>query len=64
MLFCRKKGEADAEDEVSYMTYENQAQYELVTGCAEVAIGYLDCAVALKPGDQLPYIVRSKCLNR
>ena len=64
MFFYRQKGEADAEDEVSYMTYVNQAQYELLTGCADVAIGYLNCAVALKPEDQLPYIVRSKCLNR
>ena len=46
------------------MTYVNQAQYELMTGCAEVAIEYLDFAVALNPEDELPYIVRSKCLNR
>jgi hypothetical protein len=64
ILICRKKGDqADAAAEVSYMTYVSQAKYELLTGCPEVAIGYLDRAVALKPEDELPYVARSKCLN-
>ena len=65
IFFCRKKGDqADAAAEVNYMTYVSQAKYELLTGSPEVAIGYLDLAVALKPEDELPYIARSKCLNR
>jgi hypothetical protein len=65
ILICRKKGDqADAAAEVSYMTYVSQAKYELLTGSPEVAIGYLDRAVALKPEDELPYVARSKCLNR
>ena len=60
----RKKGEADAEDEKSYKIFVNQAQYEMLTGSINVAIGYLDTAVGMKPEDDLPYIVRSKCLCR
>ena len=46
------------------MTYVRQGQYELNTGSPEVALGYLNCAVALNPDDGLPYVVRSLCLNR
>ena len=62
VLKNRKTGEAVAEEEEDYMTYVNQAQYELRRGSAEVAIRYLNTAIGLKPEDELPYMVRSKCL--
>ena len=66
MFVCpdRKTGETDVEDEPDYMIYVNQALYELKTGSPEVAIVYLDTAVALKPEEEVPFIVRSRCLNR
>lgn len=41
----------------------NQAQYEMNIGCPEVAIIYLNLAIGLKPETDLPFLVRSKCLN-
>ena len=58
------QGVADAAEELDYMTYLNQALYELRSGSAEVAIEYLDQAVSNDPDDELPFIVRSKCLNK
>ena len=65
LLIFRKTGETDVDvDDADYMIYVNQAQYEMRTGSAEVAIIYLNTAIALRPDDELPFIVRSKCLNR
>ena len=58
---CREQGE---EDDFDYMTFVNQGLYEMRSGSAEVAIEYLDQAVKNDPDDELPYIVRSKCLNQ
>ena len=64
-IIFRKTGEADVDvDDADYMIYVNQAQYELRTGSAEVAIIYLNTAIALQPEDELPFLVRSKCLNK
>jgi hypothetical protein len=57
------KGMAD-EEEPDYMTYINQALYELGSGSAEVAIEYLDQAVMNDPDDEIPFIIRSRCLNK
>ena len=62
-LWSRKTGEAvPEEDDENYMTYVNQAQYELKTGTPEVALSYLNVAIGLQPEDDIPYMVRSKCL--
>ena len=55
---------ADAAEELDYITYLNQGIYELRSGSAEVAIEYLDQAVKNDPDDELPFIVRSRCLNK
>ena len=57
------KGVAD-EEEPDYMIYINQALYELRSGSAEVAIEYLDQAVMNDPDDEIPFIIRSRCLNK
>ena len=57
----RKTGGGLAEEDDDYMTYVNQARYELRSGSAEVAIKYLNLAVHLNPEDEIPFIVRSKC---
>ena len=46
------------------MTFVTQGIYELRSGSAEVAIEYLNNAISLDPDDEMPYIVRSQCLNR
>jgi Tfp pilus assembly protein PilF len=51
-------------DDFDYMTFVNQGLYEMRSGSAAVAIEYLDQAVKNDPEDELPYIVRSKCLNK
>ena len=58
------QGEADAEEELDYMTFVTQGIYELRSGSAEVAIEYLNRAISLDPDDEMPYIVRSQCLTR
>ena len=47
---------------VFFCSYVNQTQYEHRRGSAEDAIRYLNTAIGLKPEDELPYMVRSKCL--
>ena len=63
-LFAREQGENEELDEFDYMTFVNQGLYEMRSGSAAVAIEYLDQAVKNDPEDELPYIVRSKCLNK
>ena len=58
------QGAAEAAEESDYITYLNQGIYELRSGSAEVAIEYLDQAVKNDPDDELPFIIRSKCLNK
>ena len=60
-ILARKTGGGLAEEDDDYMTYVNQARYELRSGSAEVAIKYLNLAVHLNPEDEIPFIVRSKC---
>ena len=54
---------ADTE-EVDYVTFVFQAQFELRSGCADVALEYLDAALTLDPEDEILFVIRSKCLNR
>ena len=63
-LFAREQGENEELDDFDYMTFVNQGLYEMRSGSAAVAIEYLDQAVKNDPEDELPYIVRSKCLNK
>ena len=63
-VFAREKGENEELDDFDYMTFVNQGLYEMRSGSAAVAIEYLDQAVKNDPEDELPYIVRSKCLNK
>ena len=58
------QGAADAAEELDYVTYLNQGIYELRSGEPEIAIEYLDQAVRNDPEDELPFIIRSKCLNK
>lgn len=60
----RMQGEADAGDEPDYMIFLTQGLYELRSGTPEVALEYLNNAIKLEPEDELPFIVRSQCLNR
>ena len=62
-LQARLQGE-EVEEESDYMTFVNQGLYEMRSGSAAVAIEYLDQAVKNDPDDELPFIVRSKCLNK
>ena len=64
MLRTKNRDAADAAEEDDYMTYLKQAMYELRTGSAEIAIEYLDEAVKNDPDDELPFVIRSKCLNK
>ena len=61
---CRRQGEADAAEEPDYMIFVTQGIYKLRSGSAEVALEYLNNAIKLDPEDELPFIVRSQCLNR
>ena len=63
-IFAREQGENEEVDDFDYMTFVNQGLYEMRSGSAAVAIEYLDQAVKNDPEDELPYIVRSKCLNK
>ena len=63
-VFSRLEGDAEAVEETDYMTFVNQGLYEMRSGSAAVAIEYLDQAVKNDPDDELPFIVRSKCLNK
>ena len=63
-IFAREQGENEELDDFDYMTFVNQGLYEMRSGSAAVAIEYLDQAVKNDPEDELPYIVRSKCLNK
>ena len=59
----RLEGEADEED-IDYMTFVNQAVFEMRSGSAEIAIEYLDQAMRANPDDEIPFLIRSKCLNK
>ena len=63
MITPRRHGVPE-DDDHDYMTYVRQGLFELRSGTAEVAIEYLDQAVVNHPDDELPYIVRSRCLNK
>ena len=52
------------DDEIDYMTFVNQAMFEMRSGSAENAIEYLDQAMKANPDDETPFLIRSKCLNR
>ena len=52
------------DEDFDYMTFVNQAIFELKTGSAEIAIEYLDQAMKAYPEDEIPYLIRSKCLNK
>ena len=60
---CRQQGE-DLEEDIDYMTFVNQAVFEMRSGSAEIAIEYLDQAVKGNPDDETPFVVRSRCLNK